>query len=47
MRCKRGHELQVDCVPDDDHRTMVSQYTPSELKRGIPCPTCLDQAIAR
>jgi hypothetical protein len=47
MRCKRGHELQVDCVVDDDHRILPSQYTPAELKRGIPCPTCLDEAISK
>lgn len=47
MRCKRLHALEVDCVVDDDHRTSPSQYTPAELKRGIPCPTCADQQIAR
>jgi hypothetical protein len=47
MACKRHHKLEVDCVPDDDHRTLPSQYTPAELKRGIPCPTCLDEAITK
>jgi hypothetical protein len=46
MRCKRGHELLVDCVPDDDHRTRPSQYTPSELKRGLRCPTCSDLGLS-
>lgn len=45
MACKRRHKLEVDCVVDDDHRTSPSQYTPAELKRGIPCATCADQAI--
>jgi hypothetical protein len=46
MACKRGHQLEVPCVVDDDHRTLPSQYTPAELKRGIPCPTCAEQAIS-
>lgn len=47
MRCKRGHALEVDCVVDDDHRTLPGQYTPAELKRGIACQTCLDQAMRK
>lgn len=46
MICKRGHQLEVPCVVDDNHRTVPSQYTPHELKRGIPCPTCNDLAIS-
>jgi hypothetical protein len=46
MKCKRGHELTVDAVPDEEHRT-GTQYTPSELNRGIPCPTCADMAITK
>lgn len=45
MKCKRGHELEVDAVPDAEHRQR-GQYTAAELNRGIPCPTCADQAIA-
>lgn len=46
MRCKRGHELEVDCVVDDDHRSTPSQHTPSELKRGLPCARCAELAIS-
>jgi hypothetical protein len=46
MRCKRGHEIEVPCVPDDDHRTLPSQYTPSELKRGLPCERCAELALS-
>lgn len=46
MACKRHHKLEVACVVDDDHRSSPTQYTPAELKRGIPCPTCADQTLS-
>jgi hypothetical protein len=43
FRCKRGHTLKrevtpPDCTPRDGELTLT------QAKRGIPCPTCADQA---
>lgn len=36
LQCKRGHVFEVS-----------GGHTVTELKRGLPCPTCADQAPVR
>jgi hypothetical protein len=45
MRCKRGHRHHVT-IPAYGDEAGPGEHTVTEVKRGLPCPTCAEQAIA-
>jgi hypothetical protein len=44
MKCQRGHELEVDAAPDEEHAG-PGVYTASQLNRGIPCARCAETTL--
>jgi hypothetical protein len=46
MRCKRGHKHR-ELVTPPDCEPRPGEHTLTEIKRGLPCPTCLEQAMRK